>query len=141
MSVDKKVPDGLEQWRLEHAMPRLLGILEDHRTLISVTEQVKYRSPANARPPFGPHREAIRFHTGAQLRCFQDLLVRICGTLCLHYRPSGVALLSFRTLPHLSYPKCLVSGRGDVGASLSGFVGREAVAGGTPGTARMGERQ
>lgn len=36
-------------------MPRLLGILEDHRTLKAVTEQVKYqyRRAANATPPFG----------------------------------------------------------------------------------------
>lgn len=40
VSFNLKVPDGLERWRLEHAMPRLLGILEDHRTLTAVTEQV-----------------------------------------------------------------------------------------------------
>eukprot|EP00903_Cladosiphon_okamuranus_P019913 g18301.t2 len=39
MIVLGKVPDGLERWRLEHAMPRLVGILEDHRTLTAVTEQ------------------------------------------------------------------------------------------------------
>lgn len=43
--VVQQVPDGLEQWRLDHAMPRLLVIMEDHQTLIRVTEQVKDQVP------------------------------------------------------------------------------------------------
>lgn len=61
ISFYKKVPDGLEQWRLGHAVPRLLGIMEDHRTLMAVTEQVECRRAANASPPFGPHSQAKCF--------------------------------------------------------------------------------
>lgn len=41
MCVRTQVPDGLERWRLDHAMPRLLVFLKDHKTLVAVTEQVR----------------------------------------------------------------------------------------------------
>ncbi|CAM9482017.1 unnamed protein product [Scytosiphon promiscuus] len=39
MLILTKVPDGLEQWRLDQAMPRILDTLEEHSTLVMVTEQ------------------------------------------------------------------------------------------------------
>lgn len=38
------MPDGLEQWRLDLAMPKILETIEDHKNLYRVTEQVFTRS-------------------------------------------------------------------------------------------------
>lgn len=75
ITLDEKVPDGLERWRLELAMPRLVEILEDHRTLTAVTEQVKCREVAIGRPTFGTNSQLSEtLHAEANLRGFKVFL-------------------------------------------------------------------
>lgn len=68
--------------------------------------------------------EAIRLSVFAGVLCLQAIEVCAAEVTC----------------SALSLPGCLASGRGDVGAALPRFTRRQAVAGGTPGAARLGER-
>lgn len=73
-----------------------------------------------------------------------EVIIVFPGVLCLPYLTVQTTEVCAAELTHSAPPlvtRMLGSGRGDVGASLSRFTRREAVAGGTPGTARLGERQ